>query len=95
LSPSSVSCTLFKIGSVFEKIKHRIECVFWFWKTFAWIFFYFKKNWRDIRINVSMLYIKYVICLKDFKGKWFFYRMLRNIQILNFLQFEDWNPCWC
>jgi hypothetical protein len=28
LSPSSVSCTLFKIGSVFEKIKHRIECVF-------------------------------------------------------------------
>lgn len=25
----------------------------------------------------------------------FLYKMLRNIQILNFLKFDEWNPCWC
>ena len=67
LSPSAAFFTLFQISQFFFwKIKAFLEILK------VWLkHFYFKKNWRDIMINASMLFIKYPTCFSDFKGIWF------------------------
>ena len=84
LSTSAICFTLFQIRCFFEKIKLRL--CFLFFAKFVSNISYFKKNWRYIRINNWITFVKWRTC-KISKGLDFIPQFLRNILILIFLTF--------
>jgi len=96
LIPAAVYFRVFKLGSVFEKIKQLLKCASWFLNKFLWNIYYFKKNWRYIMIKASIFLIKYLTYLSDFKWTWLSFTDFWEITKYKITwKFQVWNTSYC